>query len=78
MSDMRCLCGNCIKIKCEYEARRFEAAKAAMQGMLAAQPGWALHGTDPGDITSIPDSAVKYADALLERLGGVRDEKAKS
>jgi hypothetical protein len=62
MSDMRCLCEHCTKIKCERHLLRFHAACAAMQGI------WASTSRDVIDLDGLADVAVKQADALLERL----------
>ncbi|TPG50695.1 hypothetical protein EAH75_04450 [Rhodanobacter glycinis] len=49
----------------EHEARRFEAAKAALTGLLAATPATTQAASNTEQYAR---SAVRYADALLDAL----------
>lgn len=55
----------------DWEARRYEIAKAAMQGRLSNQYGDVLVGE--GEFEGVAESSVKFADALIAELkkGGV-------
>lgn len=50
----------------DWEQRRYEIAKAAMQGRLTNQYGNVLVGK--GDFKGVAVSAVKFADALIAEL----------
>lgn len=69
---------DCAKAEHAYQLlradRRFEAAKAAMQGLLA--DGYGPHGWDgiPTDATKVAATAVSLADALLAELDRPREE----
>lgn len=53
------------------ERARFDAAKAALQGLLAAGPA-ATQSTSNAD--QVATRAVRYADALLEALNRTHQE----
>lgn len=58
----------------DWEQRRYEIAKAAMQGRLSNQYGDVLVGER--DFEGVAESSVKFADALIAELkkGGEHDD----
>ena len=49
----------------DWEQRRFELAKSAMQGMLSNQFSWGMTANDRDDIAT---EAIRCADAVIAKL----------
>lgn len=48
--------------------RRTYLAGQALAGSIASQPGWAMHGTNPGSIDDHVATSLEAADKLLALL----------
>ena len=73
--DYLYVCDNMVFKECEldfsaidWEQRRYELAKAAMQGRLSNQYGDVLVGER--DFEGVAVSSVEFADALIKKLKG--------